>query len=196
MLLAIQAILEKSGQALAYKGRVQAERENMQQQATINGFSNLFKTEKPEDKRLKSGEIAQVNELIDAKVETRIATLEKQVEVLSNEYNTAVPKLTQRIYLLEQKHQALSDFSGQIHNLDMAMIADIGIIQQLIQKLKDLSVLEPEYPMPNPRRQRIEPMRPPPALPSPYAPEPVDPGPTAPEPVDPEESYAPSAPPE
>ena len=155
--------------------------------APVQGFPNLFKTEKPEAARLKSGEVTQVNELTQAMYETRVATLEKQMERLSNEFYTTTPKTIQRVYILEQRNAALEEFCGQIHKLDMAMIADIAIVQELIQKLKDLTVLEPEYPMPSTRRQRIEPLKPPPNMPAPpYAP----PEPSAPS------YYEPSAPPE
>jgi hypothetical protein len=160
----------------------------MNTEHTIQGFSNPFKTEKPEDARLKSGEVTQVEDMVSAKYETRILTLEKQINGLSIEFNTFIPPLTRRAFVLEQRLDALEKFCSQIHNLDMAMIVDIATVQSLIEKLKELNILDAEYPMPNPRRPRVAPLRPPAIIPAAsYQPPPTGP------PV-PYESVEPSAP--
>jgi hypothetical protein len=124
--------------------------------------------------------------MVKAIYETRILTLEKQMDQLSNEYYSTMPTTIRRVKILELQYQALAKFCDQIHNLDMAMIADISTVQMLIEKLKDLNVLEREYPTPPSRRQRIEPLQPPAIIPE----APYSPSPTAPD-----APYAPTAPP-
>ena len=169
----------------------------MNTEHTVQGFPNIFKTEKPEDARLKSGEVTQVEDMVSAKYETRVLTLEKQIHGLSMEFNTYIPPLTRRAFMLEQRLDALEKFCSQLHNIDMAMIADIATVQSLIQKLKELNILDAEYPMPHPRRARVAPLEPPAITPAePYQPTPIAP-PAPPESIEPSappESIEPSAP--
>jgi len=169
----------------------------MNTEHTIQGFPNIFKTEKPEDARLKSGEVTQVEDMVKAMYETRVLTIEKQIHGLSNEFNTVMPQLTRRAFVLEQRLNALEKFCNQLHNLDMAMIADIATVQSLVEKLKELNILDAEYPMPNPRRPRVAPLQPPANIPAAsYRPPPT--APPAPyesnEPSGPFESVEPSVP--